>query len=62
MENLKKVIDGCTKEINEAKKIQKTFTDIRNGAIKRAYKDGVSAKDIANLCEVSVQMIHRIVK
>mgnify|MGYP001298029381 CR=1 FL=1 len=62
MENLKKVIDECTKEIYEAKKIQKTFTHIRNGAIRQAYQDGISAKDIAKLCQVSVQMIHRIVK
>ena len=61
-QNLQKVIDECTAEINVAKEVQKTFTEIRNNAIKEAYEDGISAKKISELCKVSVQMIHRIVK
>ena len=60
--NYRKVLEESMKELNNLKSINQEYIDIRNAAIKNLYDIGYSAIELAEICKISRQMIHNIVK
>ena len=60
--NYRKALDESMKELQNLKTINQEFIDIRNVAIKNLYDIGYSAIELAEICKMSRQMIHNIVK
>tara|TARA_B100000427_G_scaffold27535_1_gene20362 strand:- start:738 stop:1004 length:267 start_codon:yes stop_codon:yes gene_type:complete len=60
--NYRKVLDESMKELDNLKSINKEYVGIRNSAIKNLYGIGYSAIELAEICKISRQMIHNIVK
>jgi len=60
--NYRKVLDESMKELHNLKTIGQEFIDIRNVAIKNLYGIGYSAIELAEITNLTRQMIHNIVK
>ena len=60
--NYRKALDESMKELQNLKTINQEFIDIRNAAIRNLYDIGYSAIELAEICKMSRQMIHNIVK
>jgi hypothetical protein len=60
--NYRKVLDESMKELHNLKIIGQEFIDIRNVAIKNLYGIGYSAIELAEITNLTRQMIHNIVK
>ena len=60
--NYRKALEESMKELQNLKTINQEFIDIRNVAIKNLYGIGYSAIELAEICNMSRQMIHNICK
>jgi len=60
--NYRKVLDESMKELHNLKITNQEFIDIRNVAIKNLYGIGYSAIELADITNLTRQMIHNIVK
>jgi predicted nucleotide-binding protein (sugar kinase/HSP70/actin superfamily) len=60
--NYRKALDESIKELQNLKTINQEFIDIRNVAIKNLYGIGYSAIELAEITNLTRQMIHNIVK
>ena len=60
--NYRKVLDESMKELHNLKITNQEFIDIRNVAIKNLYGIGYSAIELAEITNLTRQMIHNIVK
>jgi len=60
--NYRRVLDESMKELHNLKTIGQEFIDIRNVAIKNLYGIGYSAIELAEITNLTRQMIHNIVK
>ena len=60
--NYRKALDESMKELQNLKTINQEFIDIRNVAIKNLYSIGYSAIKLAEITNLTRQMIHNIVK
>jgi len=60
--NYRKVLDESMKELDNLKSINKEYVGIRNVAIKNLYGIGYSAIELAEITNLTRQMIHNIVK
>ena len=58
----RKVLEESMKELDNLKSINKEYVGIRNTAIKNLYDIGYTAIELAEICKMSRQMIHNIVK
>ena len=58
----RKVLDESMKELHNLKITNQEFIDIRNVAIKNLYGIGYSAIELAEITNLTKQMIHNIVK
>ena len=58
----RKVLDESLKELDNLKSINKEYVGIRNTAIKNLYGIGYSAIELAEITNLTRQMIHNIVK
>jgi|TARA_R100000742_G_C4197738_1_gene27801 hypothetical protein len=56
------VLEESMKELIVAKTQLREFTNIRNKAMNNLYKLDVTAADLSKLTDMSVQMVHRILK
>ncbi len=61
-EKLYLVLQESLNELSGLDKLNKTYKELRDKAIKSLYNVGVSAKSLADSTELTRQMIHRIVK
>ena len=60
--NYRKVLEESMKELHNLKITNQEFIDIRNVAIKNLYGIGYSAIELAEITNLTRQMIHNIVK
>ena len=60
--NYRRVLDESIKELHNLKITNQEFIDIRNVAIKNLYGIGYSAIELAEITNLTRQMIHNIVK
>ena len=60
--NYRKALDESMKELQNLKTINQEFIDIRNVAITNLYSIGYSAIELAEITNLTRQMIHNIVK
>ena len=60
--NYRKVLEESMKELDNLKSINKEYVGIRNSAIKNLYGIGYSAIELAEITNLTRQMIHNIVK
>jgi|TARA_R100001079_G_C4399838_1_gene130930 predicted nucleotide-binding protein (sugar kinase/HSP70/actin superfamily) len=60
--NYRKALDESIKELQNLKTINQEFIDIRNVAITNLYGIGYSAIELAEITNLTRQMIHNIVK
>ena len=60
--NYLNALTGSMKELQNLKTINQEFIDIRNVAIKNLYGIGYSAIELAEITNLTRQMIHNIVK
>lgn len=60
--NYRRVLDESMKELHNLKITNQEFIDIRNVAIKNLYVIGYSAIELAEITNLTRQMIHNIVK
>ena len=60
--NYRKALEESMKELQNLKTINQEFIDIRNVAIKNLYGIGYSAIELAEITNLTRQMIHNIVK
>jgi predicted nucleotide-binding protein (sugar kinase/HSP70/actin superfamily) len=60
--NYRKALDESMKELQNLKTINQEFIDIRNVAITNLYGIGYSAIELAEITNLTRQMIHNIVK
>jgi len=60
--NYRKALEESMKELQNLKTINQEFIDIRNVAIKNLYDIGYSAIELAEITNLTRQMIHNIVK
>ena len=60
--NYRKVLDESMKELHNLKITNQEFIDIRNVAIKNLYGIGYSAQELAEITNLTRQMIHIIIK
>ena len=60
--NYRRVLDESMKELHNLKITNQEFIDIRNVAIKNLYGIGYSAIELAEITNLTRQMIHNIVK
>ena len=60
--NYRKALEESMKELQNLKTINQEFIDIRNVAIKNLYDIGYSAVELAEITNLTRQMIHNIVK
>ena len=60
--NYRRVLNESMKELHNLKTIGQEFIDIRNVAIKNLYGIGYSAIELAEITNLTRQMIHNIVK
>ena len=60
--NYRRVLDESMKELQNLKITNQEFIDIRNVAIKNLYGIGYSAIELAEITNLTRQMIHNIVK
>ena len=60
--NYLNALTGSMKELQNLKTINQEFIDIRNVAIKNLYGIGYSAIKLAEITNLTRQMIHNIVK
>jgi hypothetical protein len=60
--NYRRVLDESMKELHNLKITNQEFIDIRNVAIKNLYGIGYSAIELADITNLTRQMIHNIVK
>ena len=58
----RKVLDESMKELDNLKSINKEYVGIRNTAIKDLYSIGYTAIELAEITNLTRQMIHNIVK
>ena len=58
----RRVLDESMKELHNLKITNQEFIDIRNVAIKNLYGIGYSAIELAEITNLTRQMIHNIVK
>ena len=58
----RKVLEESMKELDNLKSINKEYVGIRNTAIKNLYDIGYSAIELAEITNLTRQMIHNIVK
>ena len=58
----RKVLEESMKELDNLKSINKEYVGIRNSAIKNLYGIGYSAIELAEITNLTRQMIHNIVK
>ena len=58
----RKVLEESMKELDNLKSINKEYVGIRNTAIKNLYGIGYSAIELAEITNLTRQMIHNIVK
>ena len=58
----RKALEESMKELQNLKTINQEFIDIRNVAIKNLYDIGYSAIELAEITNLTRQMIHNIVK
>ena len=58
----RKVLEESMKELDNLKSINKEYVGIRNVAIKNLYGIGYSAIELAEITNLTRQMIHNIVK
>ena len=56
------VLEQALKELDNLKSINQEYIDIRNTAIKNLYGIGYSAIELAEITNLTRQMIHNIVK
>lgn len=56
------VLEQALKELDNLKSINQEYIDIRNSAIKNLYGIGYSAIELAEITNLTRQMIHNIVK
>ena len=56
------VLEQALKELDNLKSINQEYIDIRNSAIKNLYSIGYSAIELAEITNLTRQMIHNIVK
>jgi predicted nucleotide-binding protein (sugar kinase/HSP70/actin superfamily) len=60
--NYRKALEESMKELKNLKTINQEFIDIRNVAITNLYGIGYSAIELAEITNLTRQMIHNIVK
>ena len=60
--NYRRVLDESMKELHNLKITNQEFIDIRNVAIKNLYGIGYSAQELAEITNLTRQMIHIIIK
>jgi len=60
--NYRRVLDESMEELHNLKITNQEFIDIRNVAIKNLYGIGYSAIELAEITNLTRQMIHNIVK
>ena len=60
--NYRRVLDESIKELHNLKITNQEFIDIRNVAIKNLYVIGYSAQELAEITNLTRQMIHIIIK
>ena len=60
--NYRKALEESIKELQNLKTINQEFIDIRNVAITNLYGIGYSAIELAEITNLTRQMIHNIVK
>ena len=58
----RKVLEESLKELDNLKSINKEYVGIRNTAIKNLYGIGYTAIELAEITNLTRQMIHNIVK
>jgi hypothetical protein len=58
----RKVLEESMKELDNLKSINKEYVGIRNAAIKNLYDIGYSAIELAEITNLTRQMIHNIIK
>ena len=58
----RKVLEESMKELDNLKSINKEYVGIRNTAIKNLYGIGYTAIELAQITNLTRQMIHNIVK
>jgi len=58
----RKVLEESMKELDNLKSINKEYVGIRNSAIKNLYGIGYTAIELAEITNLTRQMIHKIVK
>ena len=58
----RKVLEESMKELDNLKSINKEYVGIRNTAIKNLYSIGYTAIELAEITNLTRQMIHNIVK
>ena len=58
----RKVLEESMKELDNLKSINQEYVGIRNTAIKNLYGIGYSAIELAEITNLTRQMIHNIVK
>ena len=58
----RKVLEESMKELDNLKSINKEYVGIRNTAIKNLYGIGYTAIELAEITNLTRQMIHNIVK
>ena len=58
----RKVLEESMKELDNLKSINKEYVGIRNTAIKNLYDIGYSAIELAEITNLTRQMIHNIIK
>jgi len=56
------VLSQALKELDNLKSINQEYIDIRNSAIKNLYSIGYSAIELAEITNLTRQMIHNILK
>ena len=61
-EDYRKALEESMKELQNLKTINQEFIDIRNVAITNLYGIGYSAIELAEITNLTRQMIHNIVK
>ena len=60
--NYRKALEESMKELDNLKSINKEYVGIRNTAIKNLYGIGYTAIELAEITNLTRQMIHNIVK
>ena len=60
--NNRDALDESMKHLKTLKTLNEDYTVIRNAAIRNLYDIGYSAIELAEICKMSRQMIHNIVK